>query len=92
MTVLLVEDDDYKRTRLLEFMAQRFPSTKVSLAASLMSGVKQARVDRPRLVLLDMTLPNYDVTDGDASEKVHSFGGVEFLKQARRFNWIKRSS
>jgi CheY-like chemotaxis protein len=50
-----------------------------------MSGVRTARQIRPDIVLLDMTLPNYDVSDGEPSGGMHAFGGLEFLKQIKRF-------
>ncbi|RYG99933.1 MAG: response regulator [Alphaproteobacteria bacterium] len=84
MRLLLVEDDENKRLRLEDFVQQRFSSLELLSAGSLMSGVRIAQERRPDLVLLDMTLPNYDVVDGEASGGMHPFGGVEFLKQIKR--------
>jgi CheY-like chemotaxis protein len=82
--LLLVEDDENKRTQVLQFLRSRFPEFGVHTAASLMSGVRSAKANRPELVLLDMTLPNYDVGDGETGGTMHAFGGLEFLKQMRR--------
>lgn len=82
--VLLVEDDENKRNQVLTLMATWFPSVEVSTAASLMSGVRAAKSRTPDLVLLDMTLPNFDLDDGETGGGMHAFGGVEFLKQVRR--------
>lgn len=82
--VLLVEDDENKRNQVLALMAARFPAVEMTTAASLMAGVRAAKASRPDLVLLDMTLPNYDLSDGETGGGMHAFGGVEFLKQARR--------
>lgn len=82
--VLLVEDDENKRSQVLGLMATRFPELSVTTAGSLMSGVRAAKAATPDLVLLDMTLPNYDLSDGETGGGMHAFGGVEFLKQVRR--------
>lgn len=84
MHVLLVEDDENKRIQVLQFLRTGFPMLEVQTAASLMSGVRSAKAKRPDLVLLDMTLPNYDVGDGETGGSMHAFGGVEFLKQMKR--------
>lgn len=82
--LLLIEDDENKRTQVLALLSAAFPDLEVKTAASLMAGVRQTRADRPDLVLLDMTLPNYDLRDGETGGGMHAFGGVEYLKQIRR--------
>lgn len=84
MKLLLIEDDENKRTQILEFLSVAFPECETTIAASLMSGVRKARAQSPDLILLDMTLPNYDVRDGEMGGGMHAFGGLEFLKQSRR--------
>ncbi len=85
--MLVVEDDENKRTRILEFLAENWSSAEVRTAASLMSGVRAVKERAPDVVLLDMTLPNYDLKDGELSGGMHAFGGVEFLKQMKRLKY-----
>lgn len=83
-SLLLVEDDEHKRDALSEFLKESFTEVEVTYAASLMSGVRKARKTEHSVILLDMTLPNYDLRDGETGAGMHAFGGVEFLKQMKR--------
>jgi len=84
MKILVVEDDENKRVQIIEFLASKHPSVDVKVASSLMAGVKCARSERPDIIILDMTLPNYDLREGESGGGMHAFGGVELLKQLRR--------
>lgn len=86
MKLLLVEDDENKRSRLLDFLRDGFPFIEVEVAQSLHSGVRLAREERPPLVLLDMTIPNFDIGPDEFGGQLHMFGGREFLRQMDRFD------
>ncbi len=86
MKILLIEDDENKRSALKGFLHVRIPSGNLDEARSLQSGVRRARTTVYDLVILDMTLPNYDPSpDEPGGGAIHSFGGREFLKQMSRF-------
>jgi CheY-like chemotaxis protein len=86
MRILLVEDDENKRSALEAFITSEVPSAEIEEAKSLQAGVRRARTSRYDLVILDMTLPNYDPSpDEPGGGTIHSFGGREFLKQMDRF-------
>jgi CheY-like chemotaxis protein len=85
-SILLIEDDGNKLAQLCIFLRDNFPSAEVRTARSLQGGVRQVRADVPDVVLLDMTLPNFDATPDDAGGQTHNFGGKEFLKQLDRFD------
>ena len=82
---LVVEDDVHKRDQILNFLQERFPEMEVKIAISLIGGIRSMRQFVPDLVILDMTLPNYDPAGEDTSGSMQAFGGEEFLRQARRF-------
>ncbi len=84
MQLLLVEDDQNKRDRITAYLAEDYPSVSVSVACSLVSGLRAANEISPDLVILDMTLPNYDGPTEGRSNRMHAFGGEEFLRQAKR--------
>jgi CheY-like chemotaxis protein len=87
MRILIVEDDENKGNQLKVFLAELFPKADLWLARSLQSGVKRIRAEQPDLVILDMTLPNYDAGPGEpGGGATHSFGGREFLRQMDRFD------
>lgn len=85
MNILLVEDDDNKRTQLMQFASEFLPDAEVTTARSLQSGMRRIRGQSADIVLLDMTLPTYDIGPDEPGGSTHAFGGREFLKELRRF-------
>ncbi len=82
--MLIVEDDIHKRDQLLGFFHDRFPAIEVKVAVSLIGGIRVMREITPEIVILDMTLPNYDPEGEETSNSMQAFGGEEFLRQAQR--------
>lgn len=85
MKILLVEDDDNKRTLLTQFVGDSVPRAELVVARSLQSGMRKIRGEAADLVLLDMTLPTYDIGPDEPGGSTHAFGGREFLRELRRF-------
>ncbi|TZG25967.1 response regulator [Sphingomonas montanisoli] len=87
MRFLIVEDDENKRVQLDRFVRETYPFAELEESRSLQSGLRQVRTKAFDLILLDMTLPNYEAgPDEPGGGTTHSFGGREFLKQMDRFN------
>jgi CheY-like chemotaxis protein len=86
MKILIVEDDENKRAQLGQFLHRSFPEAQCIEARSLQSGLRLIRETPPDLVLLDMTLPNYDAGFDEPGGQTHIFGGREFLRQMDRFD------
>lgn len=84
MIFLLVEDDEVKRQKLEDFLHIRYPEVTVKDARSFQSGLRSILADPPTLVLLDMNLPNYDITLDEAGGRIQQFAGRELLRQLRR--------
>jgi CheY-like chemotaxis protein len=86
MNILVVEDDENKRAQLSQFLRRSFPQASGLEARSLQSGLRQIRERLPDLILLDMTLPNYDAGFDEPGGQTLNFGGIEFLRQMDRFD------
>jgi CheY-like chemotaxis protein len=87
MRFLLVEDDENKREQIRSWVAELHADAKFTVARSLQSGVRAVKAGNIDCVLLDMTLPNYDVgPEEPGGRTTHSFGGRELLKQMDRFD------
>jgi CheY-like chemotaxis protein len=86
MNVLIVEDDENKGVQFSHFMRETFSPIQIKLEKSLQGGLRAIRKERPDLVLLDMTLPNYDPGPDETGGITHIFGGREFLRQMDRFD------
>jgi len=86
MKFLIVEDDENKGVQVSNFLISVFPSAELRLERSLHSGLRRIRQELPDIVLLDMTLPNYDIGPDEPGGDPKIFGGREFLDQMDRFN------
>jgi len=85
VTVLIVEDDENKRLQLRQFLGELLPSAEFVMKRSLQSSVRSIRESVPELIILDMTLPNYDTTPEEPGGQMYKTGGREFLRQMDRF-------
>jgi CheY-like chemotaxis protein len=86
MNVLIVEDDENKRLQLKQFLDELRLGITCQVARSLQSGVRALREKSPELVILDMTLPNFDAGPDEPGGQIYPLGGREFLEQMVRFN------
>lgn len=86
MRVLLVEDDENKRKNLRDCLLEIDPDISLQQAGSLQTGLRALRENPPELVVLDMTLPNYEPGPDEPGGQPHLFGGREFLRQMDRYD------
>lgn len=84
MRILVIEDDEDKLEDLVNLLATQFSLTDVHTARSLHSGLEAALGDGADLILLDMTMRNFDRTITDDGGRPHPFAGREILRQMRR--------
>jgi CheY-like chemotaxis protein len=82
MRLLLVEDDDNKRLRLLSMLQS--VTSDVDCAASYQGGLKALLRDSYDAVVLDMTLPTFDISEEDDGGRPQALGGRELLRQMKR--------
>lgn len=80
MRVLLVEDEDPKRDAILNFLTKAFPEFEVELARSVRTAIASIRAARPNLLLLDMSLPTFDIASGESGGRPQGFGGIEIMR------------
>jgi len=85
MKLLIVEDDDNKQSQISSFLNSQYSDLTLEVARSLKSGLKQIRTFNPDLVLLDMTLPTYDVGPDEPGGSTHALGGREFMRELKRY-------
>ncbi len=80
MRVLLVEDEDPKRDAILNFLTKAFPEFKVEMAHSVRTAIASIREARPDMLLLDMSLPTFDIASGEPGGRPQGFGGIEIMR------------
>ena len=75
MKVLLVEDDRNKANTIMSFLQETYSDMNIEYAMSYQSGVDVAISKQYDLLLLDMSIPNYDIDGDNSSEDTLKNGG-----------------
>lgn len=84
MRVLMIEDDNLKAERLSQWIAEALPLAVFDRTKSYHSGLR-ALQERPYdLVLLDMTLPTFDLEGGRREGRPRSMGGRDIMRKMVR--------
>jgi DNA-binding NarL/FixJ family response regulator len=67
MKMLLVEDNQYKISQLQELFAVDFPGVELVIKSSYHSALKEIKLnsDTYSVVLLDISMPSYDIRPGE---------------------------
>jgi CheY-like chemotaxis protein len=83
LKVLVVEDDEDKRLELNQFVKLQL-QCQVSEARSYQGALKALKMEQFNLILLDMTIPTFDVTPTDSGGRAQPFGGENLLFEMMR--------
>ncbi len=81
MKVLIIDDSDYKVESLTSLVGQVLPLATIKVARAFKSGVSLARQEHPDMILLDMSLPTFEVSSGETGGRTRPFGGREILRE-----------
>jgi CheY-like chemotaxis protein len=84
MKLLLIEDDENKQTQIAVFLSANLPAVALAYARSYQTALKRLLAEEFDVVLLDMTIPTFDVTDVDDGGRPQAYGGREVLRQMDR--------
>jgi len=80
MHILLVEDEDPKRRHIEEFLRSEVPGLELTIAKSVRSALERLEEKVPDLVILDMSLPTFDIGGDEGGGRPQGFGGVELIR------------
>lgn len=84
-TILVIEDDEDKEKQLTNFLIDEIEKTvEIFVARSLQSGLKAALFSKCDLILLDMTMTNFDRSPTEEGGRPQHFAGREILRQMGR--------
>ena len=81
MKILIVEDDENKRKAIANYIMQTFPKVEIKEANSYLSGVDMAMQYDFDLLLLDMSIPNFDGKDNKNSGEKLKNGGELIIQE-----------
>lgn len=79
-----MEDDDPKRKNILETLKDIAEEAQILEARSVNSALRRLRRESFDLVLLDMSLPSFDVGPSEPGGRPQGFGGIEVLRSMDR--------
>ncbi|PPD10303.1 MAG: response regulator [Methylocystis sp.] len=82
--ILIVEDDEDKRGKIVVLVTKHFAEFEIIEARSFQSGLRAVEEDNPDLVILDMTMRNFDKSPTEDGGRPHPFAGREILRQMKR--------
>ncbi|MCC5064159.1 response regulator [Xanthomonas campestris] len=76
--ILVVEDDSFKLAMVLDFLRGIAPKARIRTATSYASA--RSEMSNPtRVVVLDMSLPSYDVRQGEPGGEAQGLVGLRLL-------------
>lgn len=84
LRILLIEDDENKRSQVLRFIQDNWKDMPVETASSFQTGFQKFKDCDFSFVILDMTLPNYEVGPEEDGGELRQLGGQEFLRRMKR--------
>lgn len=82
--VLIVEDDENKREQLADHINELLPGCTIRVARSFHSGLRSVVEESHDLILLDMTMPTYDIGQSEDGGRPQHYAGREILRQMLR--------
>lgn len=83
MKILLVEDNHFKREKVLEFLNE-IEKFSISEAASYNRGLSAAAAETFDLIILDMSMPTFDRTETERGGRFRVFGGKEIVSRLKK--------
>lgn len=84
MRLLVVEDDENKRTQVTSFIEDTWPEFQIHEAKSYQSGLRAIIQDDIELIILDMTMPTFDITLEEDGGRPQAYAGRDILRQMDR--------
>lgn len=84
MRVVLVEDSPIKAQAVLDLLERTPAVTNIAIERSYQGALRRIQAAPPDLIILDMTLPNFDVQPGVRTGKPRPLGGYDILRKLQR--------
>lgn len=84
MRILIIEDDQHKLRQLADFVKKEFPGSELSEKRSYQSGLKEALRNSHDLLVIDMSLPTYEIGGDEFGGRTRAFAGREILSALKR--------
>ena len=84
MLVLIVEDDKKKAKHLFDHVRRTIPQADIEERSSYRSGLREIVDSLPDIVILDMSMPTFDVSNRDRGGRTRAYAGRDILEEMQR--------
>ncbi len=85
MRILLVEDDDNKRNRIVSAIANGVPGIEITEVRSILAAEDALDHYGFDLVVLDMSIPTFEISPEEDGGSFEALGGQELLRYMKRY-------
>ncbi|NVO59408.1 response regulator [Photobacterium damselae] len=84
-SILIIEDEDPKRKHIEEHIKSHLDGTALDIIFfhSVSSSLDYLDDNEPELIILDMSLPTYDISEIEGGGRPQGFGGLEILRHLK---------
>ncbi|WP_318388842.1 hypothetical protein [Enterobacter sp.] len=84
MKILIIEDNEYKTQKIIDFITAEFSYAIISTSRSYSSGIRLLSSEPFDFAIIDMSLPTFDNDVGMPSSEFRTFGGMDIAKFIKR--------
>ena len=84
MKIIIIEDDPNKAHQIISFLKEELKFSEIIYKKSYQSGLKELYENNFDFVLLDMSLPTYDINPGEDAYKFRHVAGYDILNELKR--------
>lgn len=84
MNLLLIEDNDLKKEKILSFILESFPDINITTASSYNTAMTLALDNVYDLMILDMSIPTYEKNENNRGGRFRVFGGREIAQRLKK--------
>lgn len=83
MRILFIEDHPLKQAQINKFISEKFVDCHIEVKNSYISGLKELKgnYNNYDVLLLDISMPNYDISSEDSGGDWMPFAGKKILKE-----------
>ena len=81
MQILLIEDNSNKLKQIKRVLTEIHPESNIEEAYSFNSGVRKVYENKWNLIILDMSLPTYDITHTESGGDKKPVAGKNIMKR-----------
>ena len=81
MQILLIEDNSNKLKQIKTVLIEIYPQASIEEAYSFNSGVRKVYENKWNLIILDMSLPTYDITHTESGGDKKPVAGKNIMKR-----------